>query len=175
MKVLVISQSYQPISTIPWEKAMCLVFREKAEVLAHYEGVSVRSASSTHNVPAVVRLASQVRRVNRHVKFSRENVFIRDRHTCQYCGSRRRSHLTFDHVVPRALGGKTNWLNIVTACQKCNSKKADRSLHEVGMKLMSEPRMPAISENHTFLTAQERIPSEWMFWLGHSNDANFSD
>lgn len=169
-KVLVINKSYQPVSAIPWEKAMCLIFREKAEILAHYEGISVRSAASTHSVPAVIRLASHAKRQRHGVKFSRQNVFIRDRHTCQYCGSNKKSQLTFDHVIPRSRGGKTNWMNIVTACKRCNSAKADRLPHEANMRPAVEPRIPNIHENSAFMFSQEGIPQEWQFWLGSTGN-----
>jgi hypothetical protein len=57
--------------------------------------------------------------------FTRFNVFLRDRFSCQYCGSPQ--HLTFDHVVPRRLGGRTSWENVLTACAPCNMKKGGRT------------------------------------------------
>jgi len=65
----------------------------------------------------------------------------RDRHTCQYCGKTHRE-LTLDHVIPRSLGGETNWLNVVAACRPCNTKKGNMNPEEVGMKLKRKPFRP---------------------------------
>jgi 5-methylcytosine-specific restriction endonuclease McrA len=79
---------------------------------------------------------------------TRRNLFIRDRFECQYCGGRfNPSSLTYDHVHPRKLGGKTTWLNTVTACGPCNNRKGSRLLKEIhDMKLRSTPRVPKWAE-----------------------------
>ena len=43
--------------------------------------------------------------------------------------------LTFDHIIPKSHGGKTNWLNVVSACRSCNFKKGNKSLNNSGMRL----------------------------------------
>ena len=71
---------------------------------------------------------------------SRENVLRRDRYTCAYCG---RTGTTYDHVVPRQLGGQTTWLNCVAACEDCNSRrKGGRTLAQAGMTLQFLPFVP---------------------------------
>ena len=72
--------------------------------------------------------------------FTRFNVFLRDRFQCQYCGAR--GNLTFDHVTPRRLGGKTSWENIVTACAPCNMKKGGRTPKQAGMRVGMRPIRP---------------------------------
>ena len=118
--------SVVPLSTLNWQAAIKLQFLENAEVLAHYEDWEVHSPSLTIQVPAVLLLRDYVN-VARGVKFSRNNVLLRDDYKCQYCGldcREDRSKLTLDHVVPRFHGGKTRWENVVAACSECNLEKA---------------------------------------------------
>ena len=43
---------------------------------------------------------------------------------CYYCGRQvGRQHLTMDHVVPLARGGRSTKGNLVPACKDCNNKK----------------------------------------------------
>jgi 5-methylcytosine-specific restriction endonuclease McrA len=94
-------------------------------------------------MPAVVRLLRFIRRKRPQVSFSRKNLFARDDNSCQYCGARRdSSELTYDHVVPRSLGGKTDWANIVTCCIDCNRKKGGRTPEQAGMRLRRHPKRP---------------------------------
>jgi 5-methylcytosine-specific restriction endonuclease McrA len=71
---------------------------------------------------------------------SRREVFRRDSHTCQYCGSTKK--LTLDHVLPRSKGGTHTWDNVVAACERCNASKGDRLLHETAMQLSTKPKAP---------------------------------
>ncbi|MDX2175997.1 MAG: HNH endonuclease [Candidatus Sumerlaeia bacterium] len=94
-------------------------------------------------VPDVILLVGYHRTPPRSVKFNRRNIYIRDNNTCQYCGCRpAREELTIDHVLPRCLGGRSTWENVVLACQGCNAKKGSKLVRESGMKLMKEPRRP---------------------------------
>lgn len=118
--------SVVPLSTLSWQAAIKLQFLENAEVLAVYDDWEVHSPSTTLEVPAVLLLRDYVK-VARGVKFSRQNVLLRDDHTCQYCGAKAadlKAPLTLDHVVPRFHGGKTRWENVVAACTDCNLEKA---------------------------------------------------
>jgi hypothetical protein len=45
-------------------------------------------------------------------------------------------------VVPRDRGGGTNWENIVCACIPCNTRKANRTPPEAGMRLIKKPKRP---------------------------------
>ena len=72
--------------------------------------------------------------------------FLRDKFSCQYCGSR--NELTFDHLLPRSKGGKTNWENVVTACSNCNVQKGGRLLEKSGMRLAIKPFAPTTEDLH---------------------------
>lgn len=94
-------------------------------------------------VPEVVTLTGYDRLPTTAVTFSRRNIFKRDRFTCQYCGRQPGSEeLTLDHVTPRAQGGASRWNNCVLACLTCNTRKADRTPQQAGMRLRKEPVKP---------------------------------
>ena len=94
-------------------------------------------------VPKVLLLKFFDRLPHKDVKFTRHNIFERDKNTCQYCGKRfDRAHLNIDHVVPKDAGGATTWENTVCACITCNTRKANRNPTEAGMKLLKKPQRP---------------------------------
>ena len=94
-------------------------------------------------VPRVILLVAYDRVPKRHVRFSRFNVYARDRNTCQYCGkSFSRNELNLDHVIPRAQGGTSTWENVVCSCLRCNRQKGGRSPEEAGMTLLRRPLRP---------------------------------
>lgn len=141
---LLLNASYEPINIVSWKKALNLLCRGKVEVLAEYDR-EIRSISFTVRLPSVLRLLklARVRRGFQRVKFSRANIYARDRHTCQYCGTACRAEdLTFDHVMPIVMGGAKTWENIVTCCVSCNHRKGGRTPEKAGMKLIRQPREP---------------------------------
>jgi len=129
---------------ISWQRALCLVLSEKAEVVANYDTV-VRSVTRSVRLPSVVRLIRYVRVVSRlgFVRCTRKNVLLRDGYQCQYCGVKcRPGAISIDHVMPRSRGGKTVWHNIVAACHACNRKKGSKTPEEAGMLLLRPARRP---------------------------------
>lgn len=137
--------SYFPLSLWPWQEAVKAIFRDSVSVLSEYDRV-VRSPGLEVKLPSVLALKEYVH-TSRRPAFTRFNVFLRDRWVCQYCTNVFKTHeLTFDHVIPRSRGGRTEWENIVTACQGCNTKKGNRMPHECDMFPMSEPYQPSIFE-----------------------------
>jgi hypothetical protein len=117
-------------------------------------------------MPAVVRLLRAVRG-ERGVKFSRINVATRDRFCCQYCGQKfALGRLTYDHVIPRAQGGRTCWENIVMACYPCNGRKGHRAPAQVGMRLLKTPVRPQWLPFVAFrIDATASVPEAWSHWL----------
>ena len=112
--------SYFPLSIWPWQEAVKAIFRDTVTVISEYDRV-VHSPSFDMKLHSVLALKEYVPRA-RSPAFTRFNVFLRDRWQCQYCANTFKTHeLTFDHVIPRSRGGRTNWENIVAACQKCNT------------------------------------------------------
>jgi len=94
-------------------------------------------------IPEIIVLTNYNSVPPRRVKFSRRNIFERDRYTCQYCDRQpERSELSVDHVVPKSRGGTTTWSNVVLACTECNARKRDHLPEETGMRLRRPPREP---------------------------------
>ena len=137
--------SYFPLSTWSWQETIKAIFLERVDVVSHYDRV-VRSPSAVHRLPSVVALKQYVPQ-NRRPPFTRFNVFLRDRFSCQYCADGFPTpELTFDHLVPRSRGGRTSWSNVVTACTRCNLAKGNRLPSECGMRPLSQPTMPTMYE-----------------------------
>lgn len=133
--------SYFPLSLWPWQDTVKAVFLDRVNVVSEYDRV-IHSPSRAFRVPSVIALKEFAPRARRPA-FTRFNVFLRDRFTCQYCGDRFPAHdLTFDHVVPRSRGGRTTWGNVVAACGPCNMRKANRTPREAAMPLIRAPDEP---------------------------------
>jgi 5-methylcytosine-specific restriction endonuclease McrA len=133
--------SYFPLSLWPWQEAVKAVFLDRVNIVSEYEHV-VRSPSFEMRLPSVIALKDFIPMARRPA-FTRFNVFLRDRFTCQYCEQPLPApELTFDHIVPRSRGGRTTWENVVTACQSCNRLKGDRLPHQVRMHPMRTPVQP---------------------------------
>ena len=126
--VLVLNASFEPIHFANWKRAILLVWKEKATVIA--EGV--------------IRLVNFVR-----VPFLRPEIptrkllFKRDNYTCQYCGKNSSPEkLTVDHVIPSSRGGGNDWNNVLTCCSPCNLRKGNKTPKEAGMKPLRKPSTP---------------------------------
>jgi HNH endonuclease len=167
-KTLVLTRDFQAHKIVQYERALLMLFQGKIRVVEEYAGnehivgvippkrqrdfrqvVAAFGARFADNgdlilrTPSVVSLLNPIGNIKRGVKFSRINIFTRDGFRCQYCGEQKRmSALNYDHVKPRVQGGKTVWENIVTACYPCNSKKANRTPEQAGMKLLRQPHKP---------------------------------
>lgn len=104
----------------------------------------IRTPTRPIRVPRVIQLVHYDRVPHRGVRFTRRNVFYRDKSRCQYCGKVfPQRELNLDHVVPLSKGGKSYWGNVVTACIACNSRKGGRTPLEAGMQLVRKPVKPA--------------------------------
>jgi 5-methylcytosine-specific restriction endonuclease McrA len=162
---LVLDQGYQPHRIVSWQRAVLMLFDGKVEVVEEYDD-DVRSVTISIKMPSVVRLLRAVRG-KRGVKFSRMNVAIRDGFKCQYCARKLPlGQLTYDHVVPRAFGGLTNWENIVMACFPCNGRKGHRSPSQIGMKLLKQPVRPSWLPVVAFkVDPSLSIPETWLNWV----------
>ena len=152
--------SYFPLSLVPWQEAVRAIYKETVSVVAEYDVVA-RSPSTEIRLPSVVALREYVP-APKHIAFTRFNVFLRDRFTCQYCGEKHRSSdLTFDHVLPRCKGGVTSWENIVAACHGCNQDKDAEH-----RKPLHAPRRPSARE---LLSAQREFPPNYLHdsWMDY--------
>jgi 5-methylcytosine-specific restriction endonuclease McrA len=162
--VLVLNRLWQAVNVCTVRRAMGLLFQGQAQVvlgdqdgafqtfnfvewsgLPNHEAQSetIRTISMRIRIPRVIVLAIFDKLPRKDVKFTRHNIFERDKNTCQYCGIVFiRSDLNLDHVIPRDRGGPTNWENIVCSCIPCNTRKANRTPLEADLKLINHPAKP---------------------------------
>ncbi len=168
METLVLNMSYEPVARVTWQRAITLIWEGKVEVVEEYEDRTVRSVTLEFKVPAVIRFLRAIRGRRRVIKFSRENVYSRDRGRCQYCAKAVARHeFTYDHVIPKRLNGQTRWENVVVSCTPCNQKKGGRTPEQAGMQLISAPMKPrALPQVMRFtFTWQKGMPISWKNWL----------
>lgn len=159
---LVLNRSFLPVQVTSIKRAICLVFKGFAKIvdeqyqLYDFESwsdlsvaVEQESIHLTHKlvrVPRVILLSFYDKLPQRRIRFTRENIFLRDKNICQYCHKHfRRSDLNIDHVVPLSQGGQTVWDNVVCSCLACNNRKGGRTPEQAGLKLLNRPRQPAYS------------------------------
>lgn len=168
-QTLVLDPSYRPVDVVHWTRAVTMLWEGKVEVIHEHEA-EARSTYLVIKIPSVVRLVRAFRRDKKPVKFSRVNIYARDDYRCQYCGERgKMSELTYDHVLPRARGGRTDWENIVTACAECNAMKRCRTPEEAGMKLLKQPTQPKVAPAVMVRISRESAPEAWrdyLYWTG---------
>ncbi|RME91123.1 MAG: HNH endonuclease, partial [Anaerolineae bacterium] len=119
--VLVLNANFEPINVCTTRRAIGLILAGKAAMVVNGRGY-IHTVSQAFPRPSVIRLERMIHRPRPRVKLTRREIFRRDNYTCQYCG-RRTPMLTVDHVLPRHLGGKHTWTNVVTACPACNHRK----------------------------------------------------
>ena len=158
-KVLVLNRGFLPVHITSLRRAFSLLYQGLAQAVdEQYQTFDFHSWSAlsltVHDesiglvgrairVPRVILLLTYDRVPKRHVRFSRFNVYARDRNTCQYCGVHfSRAELNLDHVVPRSRGGMSCWENVVCSCHACNRRKGGRSPKEARMRILRAPRRP---------------------------------
>ncbi len=158
-KVLVLNRSFLPVHVTSVRRAFSLLYQGIAcAVNEQYRTFDFDSwadlSVSVHDdtiglvdrvmrVPRVILLVAYDRLPRRQVRFSRFNIYNRDRNTCQYCGAKfSRNELNLDHVVPRSQGGLSRWENVVCSCHACNRRKGGCTPDQAGMRLLRPPRRP---------------------------------
>jgi len=161
--VLVLNQSYEPLNICRVRRAILLIYLGKAEMLENGSGF-IHSINYTFAVPSVIRLACMIKRPWRERKLTRLEVFNRDHYTCQYCGKETRQ-LTLDHVIPRHQGGEHTWENVVSACIRCNLRKAGRTPHQARMTLIRHPSPPRGNIPFYIPYHYLKTQSEWQKYL----------
>ncbi len=188
--VLLLNRLYMAIRVINARRAITLVYRQLAEIVAVEDGeflsydfndwIEVSEAKSVFEpeqhdwirtvrfqiaVPKIIRLLDYDRLPKAVVKLNRRNLYARDRNHCQYCGRKYpTSELSLDHVVPRSQGGGNSWSNIVCACLRCNVRKGGRTPFQANMKLIARPTRPRRSPILTVKLSDSRYAS-WKQFL----------
>lgn len=157
--VLVLNRLFQAIQVTSVRKAFCLLYKGHVKVVEpDYTTYSwenwcdipvqpqdevIHTPRALIKVPRVILLLHYDELPPHEVRFTRKNIYFRDKNRCQYCGRRAATKdLNLDHVVPLSRGGRSTWENVVCCCLDCNGRKGSRLPSEVGMRLVKEPRKP---------------------------------
>lgn len=160
-----------PLSVVNWQIAMRLLFTDKVKVLKEYDNWIVRSQHLEMKVPSIIIMSEQVK-WTKTLKYSRNNVYLRDDFTCQLqttsrCkdrhGKTNIADLTLDHVIPKSHGGKTTWANVTTCCKTCNSEKGND--HTIVPK-----KLPIKPTYYQILAKRKTLPihvkdEEWKLYI----------
>jgi 5-methylcytosine-specific restriction endonuclease McrA len=187
--VLVLNKSFRPVQITTVRRAFCLLYAGIAKAVnTQYETFDFDSWRQVRveinddaiglvdrliKVPRVILLIAYDRVPKRRVRFSRHNIFARDKNTCQYCGKRfATSDLNLDHVVPRSQGGITSWENVVCSCHRCNRLKGGLTPVQAGMRLISPPRKPSWTPPLNVSLA-EGMRKEWVPFLDFLVDVSY--
>lgn len=157
--VLVLNRLFQAIQITSVKKAFCLLYKGHVKVVepdyttytwenwrdipVQPQDEVIRTPRALIKVPRVILLLHYDELPPHEVRFTRKNIYFRDRSRCQYCGRRASTkELNLDHIVPLSRGGRSTWENVVCCCVRCNTRKGSRLPEEAGMRLVKEPRKP---------------------------------
>jgi 5-methylcytosine-specific restriction endonuclease McrA len=166
-QTLLLNATFEPLKVVHWQKAVTLWCQGKVEIISVYDR-EIHAVSFSFKLPSVIRLLRFVhikRRVD-YVPFSRANIYARDDNRCQYCGDVfPTSELTFDHVLPVAMGGRKDWENIVTCCVSCNRRKGGRTPEQAHMRLVRHPRRPEKAPALRITIGLRHAPDSWRDYL----------
>lgn len=169
--VLVLNRDYRVLRTVSAKMAIIGLFKGVVEVIdvrdgdyysySYEEWIDYSTDSNINRmnynwihsvrfslaIPYIIRIKNYAGYKRNVIRFSRKNVYLRDRYTCQYTGKKMKAKdLTLDHVVPKSKGGKTEWTNIVACAKEVNAKKGSKTLEEAGLKLLKRPKQPDFIE-----------------------------
>lgn len=187
--VLVLNKSFLPVQITTVRRAFCLLYAGIAKAVnSQYETFDYESwhqlsierndetiglVDRALKIPRVILLTAYDRVPKRRVRFSRHNIFARDKNTCQYCGKKfARVDLNLDHVIPRSQGGSSSWENVVCSCHLCNRKKGGKTPEQARIKLISQPRRPAWTPPLN-VSLQEIMRKEWVPFLDFMVDVSY--
>ncbi len=146
--VLVLNANFEPIHVCDLHRAINLIFNGKASLVLNGRG-EIKTITRAYPKPSIIRLDKMIHRPRPTVRLTKREILRRDEYTCQYCGQRHIA-LTVDHVIPRHLGGKHTWQNLVAACPSCNHRKGGRTIEQVQMHLLRQPVEPPASAKYLY-------------------------
>ena len=167
MSVLVLNADFTPLTVCTTERAFLLMYLDKADMVSDVKNKRLRTVQNSFPYPSIIKIRQYIHVPYKSVVLTRHNVFKRDNHSCQYCGSNK--DLTLDHLIPKSKGGKSSWTNLVTACKNCNAHKGNYAPEEVGLQLAKKPIRPSYV---MFLRFSSKLLCEdWIPYLEHKVSA----
>ena len=184
---LILNADYSPLRVVGWTVGIEILYDRKATLVEQSPGRWVRSPSVVYPWPSVVVLRRYSHTKGR-LKFSGRSLMARDLYRCCYCGVAPKladgkpnlRGLSIDHVIPKSQARnyevyatwlrrwvpQTCWLNCVTACRQCNTRKANNRPDQAGMQLRILPHEPTRDDTARMAIARVRnIPGEWVSYL----------
>lgn len=181
-KCLLLNSDYTPLCLVDWKKSIIWSIRYEEdnsygiEIISYSNNYILDANQKEFKIPSIAKSKYFFNVYKREISFSRKNLFIRDNHTCQYCGKVFPfSQLTYDHVIPKSrykpdVKKSTNWTNVVTSCIKCNHAKGNRTPEEASMKLKNKPCRPKYEEKYLrwytdLLTISHERLGEWTEYI----------
>ncbi|MGQ0502491.1 MAG: HNH endonuclease [Panacagrimonas sp.] len=171
--ILVLDVTGAPYQWVSWQSAVTFTAVNRVHRLVGetrytvHGGVSRRTGNRT-----TVEISSIMALFGRHPRawdpcppaLSNPLLFSRDRNLCCYCGAQKStSQLSRDHISPLARGGTNSWMNVVTACLRCNHVKGCRTPQEAGMSMLYVPYVPSRQEG--LILRNRRILADQMDFL----------
>lgn len=160
---LVVNKFYQAIGVFSYRDALTAAYGDYAgrfKVIAWFDNITVKTVKGDLPFPSIVQANTTTQPILTTSKVNKELLLERDNYSCQYCGKDlNRKTMTIDHVIPRSKNGKNTWKNLVCCCKKCNQKKGDFYMDEVGMKLIQEAKTPSMP------TAKRAFDDSWIPYL----------
>ncbi len=184
--VLVLNRNWQAIDVKTPADAFCMMAAGTATALAIEDGGNMQptkweewfilpvrdsdnAVGTVHGgvrIPTVIVLAKYDKVPKRRPKLSGRGIWERDGGVCQYTGRKlAREEGNIDHVMPRSRGGKTTWDNCVLADKRINSRKADKTPDEVGLRLQRKPAAPREMPSTYFIRNVYGV-GDWDMFLG---------
>lgn len=157
--VLLLNANFEPINVCTTRRAIGLILKDKASLVLNGRG-EIKTVNYSYPRPSIIRLSRQIKRPRPRVHLNKREILRRDNYTCQYCG-KQTPYLTIDHVIPRRLGGRHTWENLVAACPACNHCKGGRTLEQVHMRLLHLPKEPPSSAMYRF-SNHMRENQDWL-------------
>lgn len=168
--ILLLNGDYRPLRVIPLKRAISLLSKNCVDVVETFHDRLLRSVSTAQPFPAVLRLRYYVNVPQKRAVWSRRAVFARDHYRCSYCGkSLGHNEAELEHIIPKEQCAKQGirasvWSNTTTACRKCNARKANRTMHDAGLRFFDpnyEPKSPRTS----YIVVSGDIPESWRKYI----------
>jgi 5-methylcytosine-specific restriction endonuclease McrA len=167
-RVLLLNQTYEPLGTVSVARAIIMTFKDSVYVEEYDRDRVLRSAQAEFRVPSVIRrrVYINVRKRREQSSMKRLRIYMRDKYRCQYCGEKKAAgELTIDHILPRSRGGDNSPINVVTACEKCNNRKSNRTPDEARMPLLTSQSALRVKLERVVLCHYAEDRAEWRKYL----------
>ena len=169
-KILRLNKAGTPIDWITREEAATLVVKDQVvwalgqNAFLIRGGINRLGCQSVLSLPSILASDGSVKLSDFTPPLVNAYLFRRDQYLCMYCGSEYSAdNLSRDHIVPVSRNGTDSWTNVVTACKRCNHRKANQTPEEAGMQLLAVPFVP--NRHEYFYLANKNILADQMEFL----------